>query len=938
MADTDLKSTAAQIRKSIASYEYFFDNLVDPAWLKSLDAMGFFRDPPKPERSEDWVRYPGWAESRYLVRVAAQAPDEVLEMARAIPQTDNPRVHQNLFEIAAQLPGPKAAELARKETKWLRSYTSHLVGIPSAAVPLLTHLAGEGQAKAAFNLAGALLTIMSTGKRTGREAAIARISEYEYSQVVKGAWPTFIQADPGRALSFLCDRLNEVIHAGDDSQGGADLAYFWRRAVEDHTQNVGRGFLDTLVDAVRDCSLAVAQTPGGWEVAMSILQARPEPMFRRIALYLLRVHGSAEEVAAALSDHVLAYELNYFHEYGELLRSRFADLAAEQQEEVLAMIARGPELEMTPWREERGDTADDLQRMGRVSRLERYVLVAEHLTGEHRQAYDALREEFGEREHPTFLTYTSSWTGPTSPYAEADLAELTPQRVVEKLRKWKPEPGPQTPSPEGLGRTLQSTVAARPDEFASIASEFTGLDTTYVRALLAGLTDAVRAEKPFAWQPVLELGRWVLEQTTTGEETAFMDRDPHWGWARKQVASLLSQAFATGAAEAPQLERQTIWYLLAVLTEDSDPAPAQEARHNGEGMDPATLAINTTRGEAMHAVVRYVLWVERSLGEEEQSGGLGFAPEAKDLLERHLDLAVEPSLAIRAVYGQWFPQFVRLDTDWARQLAPLVFPTAPDLSAQFDAAWNAYVVFNRPYTGVFAVLGDAYRHAIEKTGERDDTPPHADSPEERLGDHLLTYRVLGATTAGGDDLFAMFWRVAGSALRKQVLTQAGWSLERSPELDAEVGARFTATWEWIFTEASTNDASALAGFGAWLGAPMLDDGWLLQQAQAVLDLGVHLDPDFVVYRAFPRLASEHPREAVAVLRGMVLTDAEGWSLHGSVDETREALRAVLTSEDADARKDAEELVHLLGARGMTEFRGLLTDPPENDTSSTRSQD
>jgi hypothetical protein len=925
VTETTLEQAAALIRKSAASYEYFFDNLDDPAWLESLAAMKFFLSPPAPERSEDWVRYPGWAESRYLVRVAARAPDEVLKIALAIRPTDNPRVHQNLFEIAAQLPGPMAAQLARKEAKWLREYTAHLVGVPSAAAPLLTHLAREGQATAAFDLAGALLALVPTeGRAGGREAVAARMTEYEYAQIINEAWPALTEADPRRALSFLCDRLGEVIRASDEQLGGADLTNFWRRAVEQHSQNVGNGFLDTLVDAVRDCSLAVVQTRDGWGIARSVLDARPEPMFRRITLHLLRVQGQAEEAAAALSDHALAYDINLWHEYGELLRARFADLDPDQQQAVLATIGRGPELEMTPWREQRGDTAEDLRRMERVSLLERYALVAEHLAGEHREAFQALRAEFGEPEHPTFLSYTTSWTGPTSPYSESDLAELEPRQVVERLREWTPEPGPQTPTPEGLGRVLQKAVAARPADYAAIAGEFVGLDATDVRAVLAGLADAVRAGQPFAWQPVIELCGWVLEQRATGDERgAYMDGDPDWGWAHKQVASLLSQAFAEGAAEAPQSEREAIWSLLSVLAEDPDPTREQETQHRGEGMDPATLAINTTRGETMHAVVRYVLWVERAAGEETEPAGIGFAPEARDLLERHLEAAVESSLAIRAVYGQWFPQFVRLDSDWARELAPLVFPTSAERAAEFDAAWNAYVVFNRPYTGAFEVLRDAYAHAVARAAEREDSAARSDGPEERLADHLLTYRVLGATAGDGDDLFATFWRAAGSALRKRVITQAGWSLERSPKLSAEIGTRFVATWEWVFADTSVNDPGALGGFGAWLGAPTLDGGWLLGEARAVLDLGVHLDPAFVVYRALPRLASEHPRDSLAVLRGMMLTDTEGWSVYGSTDEIREALRLVLASDDAEARRDAEELVHLLGARGMTEFRDLV---------------
>jgi hypothetical protein len=88
---------------------------------------------------------------------------------------------------------------------------------------------------------------------------------------------------------------------------------------------------------------------------------------------------------------------------------------------------------------------------------------------------------------------------------------------------------------------------------------------------------------------------------------------------------------------------------------------------------------------------------------------------------------------------------------------------------------------------------------------------------------------------------------------------------------------------------------------------------------------VHLEPDFVVYGALPRLAGEHPREVVEVLRRMVLTDAEGWSLHGSTDEVREALHIALAVEDSETRRRAEALVHLLGARGMTMFRDLVAD-------------
>src|SRR5438132_13847430 len=122
MTDTDKARKAALIRKSPANYDYFFNTLDDPRWLRALTDMGFFQAPPEPEQDGEWIRYPGWPESRYLARIAGTAPSEVLEIAMEVPSTDNARVHQDLLEVAAQLPGEVAARLGRKEIPWLRGH------------------------------------------------------------------------------------------------------------------------------------------------------------------------------------------------------------------------------------------------------------------------------------------------------------------------------------------------------------------------------------------------------------------------------------------------------------------------------------------------------------------------------------------------------------------------------------------------------------------------------------------------------------------------------------------------------------------------------------------------------------------------------------------------------------------------------------------------
>lgn len=118
--------------------------------------------------------------------------------------------------------------------------------------------------------------------------------------------------------------------------------------------------------------------------------------------------------------------------------------------------------------------------------------------------------------------------------------------------------------------------------------------------------------------------------------------DPGWVWTRKTIASLLATGFESGPVEIPFDYRHVAWEVLKSITEDEEPTRDYEAQYGGSNMDPAALSINTTRGEAMHAVVRYALWVRRHLGNEPDGKerlerGLEEIPETREVLEAHLD-------------------------------------------------------------------------------------------------------------------------------------------------------------------------------------------------------------------------------------------------------------------------------------------------------------
>ena len=78
------KPTAEQLDSAIPMLSspqhevYFFGHLENPNWVTGLADRNIFRYPPEPESVEGGgVRFPPWAASQYLARMAALVPREV---------------------------------------------------------------------------------------------------------------------------------------------------------------------------------------------------------------------------------------------------------------------------------------------------------------------------------------------------------------------------------------------------------------------------------------------------------------------------------------------------------------------------------------------------------------------------------------------------------------------------------------------------------------------------------------------------------------------------------------------------------------------------------------------------------------------------------------------------------------------------------------------
>jgi len=956
MLDPEIVKKAKKTIKRFADYQYFFDQLNTPDWIDPLWKEGFFRNPPPPIEEGKYVRFPVWPESQYLVRMTAHKPEEVLDIILQIPDTGNVRIYADLADAALKMPPELAVRLLDKAKVWAQSpYQSFLW---DKLGRLIVHYARGGQVEAALELASVFLEILPDPRpreESEKEEILqlaprpqTRLSEWDYGEFLEHFFPELLKEAGIGAFTLLCDLLEAYVRLSrrrPEEQGPEDYSFIWRPAIEEHPQNFSHGLKDFMVAAIRDSAeTLVRENKAETRRLVQHLEKRPWRIFHRIALHIMNIYWDAipDIGAKRLLDEEQFKRRRPEHEYSRLLEEHFDKLAEEQKQKFFEWIEAGPDLnkfkESVEQDTGKRPTDDDAQRFKKTWQQDHLALIRAHLEKEWKQRYEELLAEYGEPELPVDFPFYGGplWGGPTSPKSAEELQGMSVADIVQLLKNWQPSGKDMEPTPEGLGRVLASAIGQDPSKFAAEAAGFKGLDPTYIRSLIEGLRDGLKQGRSFKWPLVLDLCTWVIGESIEIPGRQFRDdlfADPNWGWARKAIADLLAAGFDKNAI--PFDLRDKAWSILEPLTGDPEPTPDDEAKST---MSPADLSINRTRGEAMHAVFRYALWVARSIeklpdGSERRARGFEEMTEVREVLNKRLDTTEEPSLAIRSVYGQWLPRIVLLDRNWAQANVAKIFPKDKSQKVLHDTAWAAYVTFNRPSAELFDILNEQYAAAVDRLDEPAQEAKPFYSSEESLSEHMMAFYWRGKLDlADPKGMLAQFWARANEQLRGHVLVVLGrWLYDIKESISPDVLERLRTLWEARLAVAKAAQAAEgykaeMIAFGWWFASGKFDDAWALSQLDEVLKIASKAEPDHLVLERLAALAPAMPRQVVNCMEGIIRGDREGWGIYRWRDEGRQILSIALRSGDKEAAANAVNLIHLLGSRGYFEFRDLLPSP------------
>jgi hypothetical protein len=935
MVTPELVSKVLSTIKTAADSQYFFDNLHSHEWVRPLHSAGLFDNPPGPIEHGDSISFPVWPPSRYLARVADLAPEIVLEAIKVIPDTGNPRVYEDLADALLKMPAELAVELVPQALKWCQ--IPHQLLLPYKLAALANNLASGDLHEAALRLLKELLIILPDPR--AEEMAIEdrkifvpqprpRIDEWTFKEIVSKQLPSVL-ADTGmdglRLVSDLLDCYVRFSRPEPSQLGSEDYSFIWRPAIEDHAQNHRDDLDDALVVAVRDGSQQLVRAnPSRAHDVIEQLESRPWDVFQRIALHVMRMNPDLlmDEIVQRLADKHLADSSALFHEFWLLAGEQFGNLIPEARSVLLSNIEAGP-------RDSYLTKVDDPEYSTKIWKWRRLALLGGDLPEPWKTEYAQLQEEFGQLGHREFLTFTSGVTsGPNSPLSRDELAGMQPKDIADWLRKWEPSEDFMAPSAEGLSRELTSVVAENPQPFAASANKFTDLQPTYVRSLIDGFKQACSNDAAFEWSNVLVLCQWAISQGrgASSDGPDFFEQDRNWLPARRSIAWLLAKGFSSKSCEIPLALRQAAWSVLEPLTEDPEPSRENELQEGGFFGDPATSSINTIRGLALHATIRYALWVKRH-ADETKSKNMGEIPEVLRVLED--SLRVDSTATVRAVFGQWFPWLVLIDAEWAKASKLLIFPPAADLAYLRDAAWDTYLKMSPAYNNVFDILRDQYREAIDRIL----LPPPSGLPWRHpsicLAEHLMAFYWKEKIEFGDPDgLLERFFDRASDELTADAIGFVGRSVEHYKDpVPQRTLERLMALWQNRIDAIRAsgepgNHRQELAAFGWWFLSSQWDEQWALGQLLDVLSWIREIEAHTHVVHRLAEMSSGQPSKATLALRFMIEGDEHSWNIGLWSDDARVILSNAIHSGD-EAAWHAVDLIHYLAARNNPQFRDLL---------------
>lgn len=904
----------------------FYEGLRNPCWVEPLREAGAFQSPPEPQvDGEGLIRDTYWPEIDYLIRVAREVPDAVVEVLLTLKGSNNAWVRRGAFAICASIPAEQAARLKALIKAWQPGGLGWRTD-PRDLVTCAVNLLQGGQRDVGKWLANLLFRPRKSqqGAMLGRPRLV--LDEYSYATDVTRVASELGPGELRMILGWLVSYERIVGHLSPES----DITYISRESVRDDAQHHDR-VEAALIDAVRDLSiLAMEVDPAG---TLELLIGRDMVLARKIALYSLsqvirqaEASGQGPRTLLKLSEGVLRDERSLADscriEYGYLARASASAEGSrlEYIDAAFATASRREETRIRRWlaRELDGNSFEAEGRvqegLARWQHLWLATIGADVLPAGPRDRLAELDGAYGTIDEPLQpLSLIGDWSGPNSPLSQDGLAAMTPTELVSHLETWHSGGDGFGPEPTHVGqaRELASLIATNPDLLKGCPNLVQRLRPIYLGAILRGWEDAVKAEIDLDWMEAADLIAGVLAHPDVSsfppEGGDWHDEGDFRGAKRAAVGLLGKLARRRSGSSLSEDDMRLFAQLL--IDQASDETAWHEYIHERDGaLDPLTISLSAQWTVRIRGLIHLM-----SHGKEAP-----WYEDSRSALESELERD-DPRYASGAVIGENLARLVNVDPDWLKARSAAFFGTDANLSVSQQVALTTALAVHHYHRTLYETLAPAMLGAIRCPEPIIEGWQSKKDPLLKIGEWVVLALILGHQTSN-DPVPREYFVVASPQTRGQALGQIAWSLLHNEALDETIRDRFADLWDERIAHVrrQPGDAAELDQFHWVVRSHKFPADWWLPRLREALMLDPHLAAEkYMIGKEIAEAAAGNPGEAFAVLQLLVEgRDEAGVTSHDLNRNTVPVvLAAAIDSGDDALRHESVTYMNTLGERG-----------------------
>ncbi len=755
------------------TFQRFFRNVSNPAWLPLLKEAGYLRAIPAAVRDGDRVSLPAWLPVLALQSLAKVDPEAVADVLDSLEETDNDWVSGHLMDVALSLPPALAVKWSTREARRIAKAENVYLWLPLSCRKMVEYLAKEGEIDAALDLAKAILGLRSEPdtrpsieqalgvKRKGeRKMTVMKIGRYEYEEIAKTVVEELTPRFGIRIVQMFSELLEYAIrHDGYEKEPQDDHSYIWRPAIGDSERNYRGEAHQSLVTPLRDAALYLAEHEATNSDVIQYLLERDWQVHWRVAMYVAasRMDPGDPALLAVLDAKQWGDRWYGLPEYFDLLRKAFMVLSDDEKMKRLDWVERFPNLEGWKGRfkeqEGRDANADDIEDYKAYRGIRALWRIRDILPKPLAEKYEQWTKRKTGQEAEALERMPKGAYSVGGPKQQQDIAEMTVPEVLTFLRDWKPEQGIRSTThwAPDLARNVSDDVKTRRGEYLQHLDDLLAMgDPTWCAAVVSGLRDAnLKAHELKVLIPFFQrLSEWGPGRKSP-KAAEFPDSDfaTSMAWCRMAILTVVKQSLRIGDDNTglPKEYRDTVWQLVRELLNDPDPMPEKWVKR-GETPDFANMAINSVRSEALQAAIDFgIWWVCNAYPDEsarerrgQQASVMGEIPGLVEVLDRHLSQEHEHHPAVWSVYGTNLTRLILLGRDWVDANLPKLFPDDDMPPMRRTAVWTSFIRYYRANMTANVVLRGQFVKETQRlrTDETDKDPIHQEA-NTQLAIHLM---------------------------------------------------------------------------------------------------------------------------------------------------------------------------------------------------------